>query len=168
MHETEFLIIAGLFLAFGLISRRIQGSVLTGPMLFAGLGLVLGPAVLGLVNIEITNSVLHTLAEITLVLVLFSDAASIDLRQLRRDHNLPLRMLLIGMPLTIAFGADWASHARIRSQFRHPARPGDRVTVTGEVKSVTVEDGRTRVRCVVECRIQDGNVVAAGDASLLV
>ena len=105
MHETEFLIIAGLFLAFGLISRRIQGSVLTGPMLFAGLGLVLGPAVLGLVNIEITNSVLHTLAEITLVLVLFSDAASIDLRQLRRDHNLPLRMLLIGMPLTIAFGA---------------------------------------------------------------
>ena len=105
MHETEFLIIAGLFLAFGLISRRIQGSMLTGPMLFAGLGLVLGPAVLGLVNIEITSSVLHTLAEITLVLVLFSDAAGIDLRQLRRDHNLPLRMLLIGMPLTIVFGA---------------------------------------------------------------
>jgi acyl dehydratase len=69
--------------------------------------------------------------------------------------------------LTIAFGPDWASNARIRSQFRHPARPGDSVTVTGEVKSVSPEDGRMRIRCLVECRIQDGNVVAAGDASLL-
>ena len=68
--------------------------------------------------------------------------------------------------LTIAFGSDWASSARIRSQFRHPARPGDRVTVTGELKSMTVENGRTTIRCLVECRIQDGNVVAAGDASL--
>jgi acyl dehydratase len=70
--------------------------------------------------------------------------------------------------LTLAFGANWAAHAQIRSRFRHPARPGDRVTVTGEVKSVTPEDGRTRVRCSVECRIQDGNVVASGDAHLLV
>ena len=70
--------------------------------------------------------------------------------------------------LTLAFGADWAANAQIRSRFRHPARPGDRVTVTGEVKSVMDEGGRARVRCTVECRIQDGNVVAAGDASLLV
>ncbi|MDA1095978.1 MAG: MaoC family dehydratase [Chloroflexi bacterium] len=70
--------------------------------------------------------------------------------------------------LTIAFGADWASSGRIKSRFRHPTRPGDHVTVTGEVKTVTQENGRMRVRCIVECRIQDGNVVAAGDANLLV
>jgi NhaP-type Na+/H+ or K+/H+ antiporter len=39
-----------------------------------------------------------------LILVLFSDAARIDLRQLRRDHDLPVRMLLIGMPLVIVVG----------------------------------------------------------------
>jgi NhaP-type Na+/H+ or K+/H+ antiporter len=89
------------FLVLGLVSRRIQGSVLTGPMLFAGFGLLVGPAVLGLVPVKITNTALHFLAEITLVLVLFSDAASIDLRQLRRDHNLPVRMLAVGMPLSI-------------------------------------------------------------------
>ena len=44
------------------------------------------------------------LAEVTLILVLFSDAARIDLRVVRRDHDLPVRMLLIGMPLIIAGG----------------------------------------------------------------
>ena len=39
-----------------------------------------------------------------MILVLFSDAARIDLRLLRSDHSLPLRLLLIGMPLTILFG----------------------------------------------------------------
>lgn len=73
-------------------------------MLFAGFGLLVGPAVLGLVPLEIDSAALHLLAEITLILVLFSDAATIDLRQLVRDHNLPLRMLVVGMPLNIALG----------------------------------------------------------------
>jgi NhaP-type Na+/H+ or K+/H+ antiporter len=105
MDHVAILIIVAAFLVYGLISRRLQSTVLTGPMLFAGFGLLAGPAALDLIPIAITSSTIHTLAEITLILVLFSDAASIDLRQLRRDHNLPLRMLLIGMPLTIIFAS---------------------------------------------------------------
>ncbi len=105
MDHIAILTVAGVFLCFGLVSGKIRGSILTGPMLFAVFGLVAGPAVLDLVPLEISNSALHTLAEITLILVLFADAASIDLRQLRRDHNLPVRMLLIGMPLGIIFSA---------------------------------------------------------------
>lgn len=93
------------FLAFGLVSRRLDGTLLTGPMLFAAFGLLAGPTGAGLITLQISNQGLHILAEITLVLVLFSDAASIDLRRLRRDHNLPVRMLAIGMPLTIVLGA---------------------------------------------------------------
>jgi NhaP-type Na+/H+ or K+/H+ antiporter len=74
-------------------------------MLFTVFGLVAGPAFLGIVPLQIDNQSVHLLAEVTLILVLFSDAANIDLGQLRRDHNLPVRMLLIGMPLTIALGA---------------------------------------------------------------
>ncbi|MCZ7531414.1 MAG: cation:proton antiporter [Acidimicrobiia bacterium] len=47
----------------------------------------------------------RTLAELTLVLVLFTDAARIHLRSLERESALPVRLLLIGMPLTIAVGA---------------------------------------------------------------
>ena len=45
------------------------------------------------------------LAEIALTLVLFTDAASTDLSTLRQNEGLPLRLLGIGMPLTIALGA---------------------------------------------------------------
>lgn len=89
---------------FGLVTRRLAGSPLTGPLLFTVFGFVLSSTVFGVVSLPITHGSLHLLAEVTLVLVLFSDAANIDLRQLRRDHNLPVRMLLIGMPLTIGLG----------------------------------------------------------------
>lgn len=101
MDHLSILIIVAAFLVYGLISRRLESTVLTGPMLFAGLGLLVSPAGLDLIPIEITDTTMHTLAEITLILVLFSDAATIDLRQLRSDHDLPVRMLLIGLPLTI-------------------------------------------------------------------
>lgn len=101
MSHTSILIVLLAFLAYGLLSRRLESTILTGPMLFAGFGLVIGPVGADLIPFEITSSTIHTLAEITLILVLFSDAAAIDFWQLRRDHNLPIRMLLIGMPLTI-------------------------------------------------------------------
>jgi NhaP-type Na+/H+ or K+/H+ antiporter len=47
----------------------------------------------------------HVLAEITLVMVLFADAARISIRRLDHDHNVPVRLLAIGLPLTIALGA---------------------------------------------------------------
>ena len=105
MDVTGILAITLALIAFGLISRKIEGSILTGPILFSVFGLIAGPAAFGLIPLQISNEGLHLLAEVTLILVLFSDAANIDLAQLRRDHNLPVRMLLIGMPLTIALGA---------------------------------------------------------------
>ena len=98
-----FLILAGAVLVFGLVSRRLESSVVTAPMVFAGLGLLLGPG-LGLVKIGEHREIIHLLAEITIVIVLFTDASRIDLKLLRRDHDLPLRMLLIGLPLSILLG----------------------------------------------------------------
>ena len=86
MSHVSILIILLAFLAYGLLSQRLQATVLTGPMLFAGLGLAVGPVGADLVPFQITSSTTHALAEITLILVLFSDAAAIDFRQLRRDQ----------------------------------------------------------------------------------
>ena len=105
MDVTAVLAITLALITYGLISRKLEGSILTGPILFTVFGLLAGPAAFGFIPLQISNEALHLLAEVTLILVLFSDAASIDLVQLRRDHNLPVRMLLIGMPLTIALGA---------------------------------------------------------------
>ena len=45
--------------AYGLISRKIEGSILTGPTLFTVFGLVAGPAALGLIPLQMGNEALH-------------------------------------------------------------------------------------------------------------
>jgi sodium/hydrogen antiporter len=71
---------------------------------FVLLGLLLGPDVLGLLHIEIESSTIRTVAELTLALVLFTDASTVDLPGFRRDAGLVGRLLGIGLVLTIAAG----------------------------------------------------------------
>ncbi|REK05910.1 MAG: hypothetical protein DWQ36_15490 [Acidobacteria bacterium] len=99
------LAIALLVLAYGLLSRRLASSPITPPLFFAAGGLVLGAGGLGLIGMEGNEQVVHLFAELTLILVLFSDAAMIDAGELRRDFAIPLRMLAIGLPLLVGLGA---------------------------------------------------------------
>lgn len=105
MSNLAFLVVAFAILGFGLISRRLQKSLLTPPMAFVALGWLVSGQELGLLDLRPEGELIHLLAEITLVMVLFTDASRIDLGLLRREHNLPARLLLLGMPLCIALGA---------------------------------------------------------------
>jgi NhaP-type Na+/H+ or K+/H+ antiporter len=96
--------VALLLVAFAALSRKLEGSVVTAAIFFTTAGLVAGP-VLGLVELGLESSSLKLLAEVTLVLVLFSDASRISLGRLRSEYSVPLRLLLLGLPLTIAAGA---------------------------------------------------------------
>jgi NhaP-type Na+/H+ or K+/H+ antiporter len=104
MESLAFIVVAVCILGFGLVSGRLQNSVITPPIVFVLFGLLVSPRALGWVDFEIDSGVIHTLAELTLILVLFTDAARIDLRLLRREHDLPVRLLVIGLPLTIVAG----------------------------------------------------------------
>jgi NhaP-type Na+/H+ or K+/H+ antiporter len=73
-------------------------------MVFVVFGLLVSNRALGFIEVDAENEFIQTLAELTLVLVLFTDASRIDLRLLRREHNLPIRLLSIGLPLTIVCG----------------------------------------------------------------
>jgi len=101
--ETLFAIALSI-MAFGLVSGRIEQSIITPPMIFVGFGLLIGRWGLAVVPHDIDTPIVHSLATITLVLVLFTDAARIDLNLLGREHDLPLRLLGVGLPLTIAIG----------------------------------------------------------------
>ena len=67
-------------------------------------GLLCGPSLLGLVDLKVDGEAIKRLAEFTLAVVLFSDSASANLPVLRKFERLPIRLLLIGLPLTIALG----------------------------------------------------------------
>ncbi|NER92076.1 MULTISPECIES: sodium:proton antiporter [unclassified Moorena] len=104
MNTELFAIIALFILGFGLISGRIEKSVITPPMAFVIFGVLLSPQLLGLLNLEVEHELVRIIAEFTLILVLFTDASRINLKLLRRDYNLPVRLLGIGLPLTIILG----------------------------------------------------------------
>lgn len=86
------------------ISQRLVGTPVTPAMAFVAIGLLAGPEVLGEIDVESTSSIVRALAEATLALVLFADASRIDPRELRRSAGVPLRLLAVGLPLTIAAG----------------------------------------------------------------
>ncbi len=73
-------------------------------MLFVGAGLLLGPAALGVLEVELGDESLKLLTELTLAMLLFSDASRIDIVALREEIKLPARLLGIGLPITIAMG----------------------------------------------------------------
>jgi NhaP-type Na+/H+ or K+/H+ antiporter len=103
--EWSLAIVALAVLAVAAISRRLSGTPITPAMLFVAIGLLVGPQVLDGVDLESSSASVRTLAEATLALVLFCDASRIDLGQLRRQFGVPVRLLGIGLPLTIALGA---------------------------------------------------------------
>ena len=115
--EWSLAIVALTLLGVAAISRRLSGTPVTPAMVFVAVGLLVGPEVLGGIDLESSSATVRTLAEATLALVLFCDASRIDLGLLRREVGVPVRLLGIGLPLTIALGAVAAA--------RH-LRPADR------------------------------------------
>ncbi len=91
---------------FSMVARRLQQTVITAPMVFLGVGYLLSFS--GLLPEHEAVHLLHYAAEITLVVLLFLDAAKIDIVLLRKQHVWPTRMLLIGLPLTMALGTLFA------------------------------------------------------------
>ena len=104
MDALSLAIIAGGLLLYSLISGRLQGTIVTAPLVFIVFGFAVGTGGLNLADIDPGHSTIHFIAEFTLILVLFTDAARIDIGSVRRDHNLPTRMLVIGLPLAIVAG----------------------------------------------------------------
>lgn len=95
--------IAVLLIVYAALSRRLEVANVSGAMFFTTAGLLAGP-VLGLLDLQVGSERVKLLAEITLTLVLFADASRISLRTLRREYAVPLRLLGIGLPLTIVVG----------------------------------------------------------------
>jgi NhaP-type Na+/H+ or K+/H+ antiporter len=97
-------ILAVLAFLFAIVSGRVERSWFSGPIVFVAAGFLLGPGVLDVLRLNIRADGLRVLAELTLAMVLFADAANADIARIRRHAGLPERLLLIGLPLTILLG----------------------------------------------------------------
>jgi NhaP-type Na+/H+ or K+/H+ antiporter len=90
---------------YSLVSHRVEGSMVTAPMIFVAIGLLVSPDGLDFIPLSASSELVLVFAEIALVLILFSDAARINFTTLKGNRNIPSRLLGIGLPLTIFFGA---------------------------------------------------------------
>ncbi|MGU5760629.1 cation:proton antiporter [Aeromonas hydrophila] len=98
-------VIAAFLLVYSLIAGRFESRLVNGPLLFLLMGWLLGPGGIELLSLSIDSDGIKLLAELTLVIVLFSDAANTNWQVLLANRALPIRLLLIGLPLTLAAGA---------------------------------------------------------------
>ena len=104
MVYQNLLLLSAFVLIYSVFAGRLESRWVHGALLFVLVGILLGPAVLDALHLEIRGPGLRVLAELTLAIVLFTDAAHVDFKVLRRSNWLPLRLLLIGLPLCLLSG----------------------------------------------------------------
>ena len=103
MYEN-LAIMASFVLLYSLVCGGLEKTPFNGAIVFTAFGLVLGPLGWGFLTLEVDTELLSTLAELTLAMVLFTDASNTNLRVLKKNLAIPQRLLLIGLPLTILLG----------------------------------------------------------------
>jgi NhaP-type Na+/H+ or K+/H+ antiporter len=104
MSASDLAIVAALVFAWGTLSARLERFEVTAPITFVLAGLLLTHGPLAPLGFAPSPELVKDLAEVTLVLVLFSDASRVGLRDLRADMGRCVRLLGIGLPLTIGLG----------------------------------------------------------------
>ena len=103
MYENLAILVAFIFL-YSVINGGLERTPISGAIVYTSFELIFGPLCLGLLTLKVDTEFLRTLAELTLALVLFTDAANANLGVLKKSFHIPQRLLLIGLPLTILLG----------------------------------------------------------------
>ncbi|MCL4473985.1 MAG: cation:proton antiporter [Actinobacteria bacterium] len=96
-----YLLLLGLLLVLGaLLSGLANRSILSLAIVFLGAGMVLGSQGFGLINESASSPFVQRVTELTLLVILFVDGLEVERGVVRRGWRVPLRSLLIAMPLT--------------------------------------------------------------------
>jgi len=103
--DTEVLAVAAAsVVVWSLCSQRLERLYISAPIAFVVMGLVVTHGPLAFIHFNPHSETVKSLAEVTLALVLFTDASRVNVHELTRDLGLPVRLLAIGLPLTIGVG----------------------------------------------------------------
>jgi sodium/hydrogen antiporter len=97
-------VVALVFLVYAVVARRLDQFSITAPIVLVVAGTMLGAGYLDVLPANVTTGSIRLLTELTLALILFADASTVQLRQAQGDVGLPLRLLGIGLPFTIGMG----------------------------------------------------------------
>jgi NhaP-type Na+/H+ or K+/H+ antiporter len=103
LEHLTILGISLIILIYGFFSAFLAKRNISGPMVFVAVGILLSPLGFGKELVSVNAEAIQIMAEVTLVIVLFSDAAALNLNQLKTNWKIPARMLFVALPITIIF-----------------------------------------------------------------
>ncbi len=98
-------LVALVFVCYAVAARQLDRLSVTAPIVLVAAGTALGAGFLDVLPANPKTETVRLVTELTLALILFADASTVELRQAESDVGLPLRLLGVGLPLTIAIGA---------------------------------------------------------------
>jgi NhaP-type Na+/H+ or K+/H+ antiporter len=96
---TALLTFGGLLWVAAMLSGVMKGTVLSISVLSVSVGVAM--AELGVVQVDPSASTIRHIAELTLILTLFSDGLTVERELLRKHWDSPARALAVAMPITI-------------------------------------------------------------------
>ncbi|MDF2759600.1 MAG: sodium/hydrogen exchanger, partial [Thermomicrobiales bacterium] len=105
MSDQDWILFLLIVVLYAVFAGWLGRFSVTMPMVLVVAGALTGPDVLGLIDIPTSAAGVERVAEVTLSLLLFADAAALDLGRLKHHAGLAGRLLLIGLPLTVMLGA---------------------------------------------------------------
>jgi NhaP-type Na+/H+ or K+/H+ antiporter len=105
VHQTTPLVLAVLVLGYALVSKQVNRSYVAPALIFMLLGMALGPFGLHLLEAGPGTEGYTILAQLALTVILFNQAANLNFNQIRVHGPVALRLLIIGIPLTVVLGA---------------------------------------------------------------
>ncbi|MEM8748372.1 MAG: cation:proton antiporter [Actinomycetota bacterium] len=162
MVLEELAIVVGVVTVYAFVSKRLSAWSVSMPMVMVGAGWLL--AVLDVVDAQVEREVIVVVAELTLAVILFGDAVRIDPARLRTEASLPVRLLFVGLPLSVLVGAasgwalldgvGWAEAALLAAILA----PTDAALGTAVVEDPAVP-ARERLALNVESGVNDGLAV---------
>lgn len=101
---VNLVLIASSVFVYSLLAGRIEKTAISGPIIFVILGIIAGPLAFNFFDSGMNEEGYKTLAEVALALMLFTDASNTNFRVLEHNYATPMRLLFIGLPLTIILG----------------------------------------------------------------
>ncbi len=108
MTEEVLILCAILVLFYGAVSRVAENGVVTPPIVFMSVGMLVSPMGFAMLEVLPDNAAVEMLAEIGLVIILCTDASQVDRRRMKELGQLTIRLLAVGLPLTMLLGAGLA------------------------------------------------------------
>ncbi|MDQ6776060.1 MAG: cation:proton antiporter [Actinomycetota bacterium] len=103
--QTATGVFGGLLILGALLSGLAHRGTLSLAAVFVLAGFLLGDGATGLIHLKPDSGFVADLTTVALIVILFRDGLDVDAQLIQREWRVPLRKLVIGMPITAAIVA---------------------------------------------------------------